>query len=694
MKSFLSPARAAGVVFLLSLAVWAFQFHGKLPAVTDEVLFSYPSQSVNLFEWRKGFIPLWDAYTGCGMPQLGNDLSACFYPPFWVFFLTGLSHWLVWMSLFHTAFAFFGFFLWARSQKITQTWAVLTAISFAGSLHMTRIWAYPMFSAAQSWTPWVFFTAGRFLEQGQRRWWLALTGTIGVQLLAGYPFFSFYTLFFLAVWMFLHPAGLRRRWAVAGAAGMALLLAAIQVLPFADTLSYSTRGGWGGPGHFPYFSRGAEFLTLFSPTALGFPGTVSYQGQDANASFMMYFGLIPLAAWALGFFFSKSLHPKFWRWSALGWILWMMGGAFPLWKIIPENLLELLNPSKAVGVFLLAALTGAGLAMNRFFQFRISDKTREALVWGITCLWLLDVLSVPVRTVFPVADPFLKPDIQSWAQKVKEAAQNQRIVSLHPKNQRLVYGSGDNSRTFGAAADLWAGDLLANSNAVWGIRTSHAYVSTWTQGMDQLWKNFNQIFNYKGRLADLAGVRALSLPITLDYPHYRILEKDGDDYLILNEHCENDAWIAPSAKIFDSREVLLSQLTGEESQPGPIEKVYLEKSTSLPAPGRNLPANGGAKTVRWERMAGSRASFSGDFTRTVKTPPGNTSWLVWNETYTPGWRAWVDGLPAPLLRAFGFFFAVPAPSAGIHEVELRYEPTSFRLGLFVSLASLWLVFLI
>lgn len=234
------------------------------------------------------------------------------------------------------------------------------------------------------------------------------------------------------------------------------------------------------------------------------------------------------------------------------------------------------------------------------------------------------------------------------------------------------------------------GDLLANANDAWGIRTSHAYVSTWTRGMDRLWKVFNQSDRYKERMADLAGVRVLSLPITLESPHYKVLEKDGDDFLLLNERCMPDAWVAESSKEFGDRENLLAQLEAETSQALPSGTVYLEKGEGLPPPGREQLNPGGIGTSGWERPIDSRARFTGDFSH--KNLSGEGSWLVWNEAYTPGWRSWVDGKPSPISRAFGFFMAVPAPSGGNHEIVLRYEPASFRLGLFVSLLSLWLAF--
>ena len=65
--------------------------------------------------------------------------------------------------------------------------------------------------------------------------------------------------------------------------------------------------------------------------------------------------------------------------------------------------------------------------------------------------------------------------------------------------------------------------------------------------------------------------------------------------------------------------------------------------------------------------------------------------LVLSDTYYPGWRAFVDGVERPILRANHVFRAVVVP-AGAQEVVFSYEPDSFRYGLLVSVAAvaLWL----
>lgn len=60
--------------------------------------------------------------------------------------------------------------------------------------------------------------------------------------------------------------------------------------------------------------------------------------------------------------------------------------------------------------------------------------------------------------------------------------------------------------------------------------------------------------------------------------------------------------------------------------------------------------------------------------------------VVLLEAWDPGWRAEVDGAPAPVLRANGIFRAV-AVAAGRHRVTMRYRPRAATVGLAVSLLT-------
>jgi hypothetical protein len=671
--NFSIPARVVIAVYFLSLALWAALFYGRLPAITDVFLFTYPSQSVNLVEFGRGFVPLWDATTGCGTPQLANSLSAVFYPFFWLWNLTGLSHWLVWMSLFHSALAFAGFYSWARTRKIFPLWAALGALSFAGSLHMVRLWGYPVFSAAQAWTPWIFWAAAKFLEGGRARWWAVLVLSAGLQILAGYPFFSFYALLFLALWTLFQEAPGKTKAGLLWALPAAFALSSVHWLPFLDSLFYSTRGSLDSPEHFPYFTKPVELLTLLSPTILGKPETPDYQGATANANFMLYFGLVPLAAW-VGSLLRKFEGRSFWGLSSLAWLLWLMGFHFPPWRFLPEKWLEFLDPSKAVGLFLFAACTCSGLALTRFFRDHWDEKKRLVFFWAVGLFWMGDILAVPFRVMHPVPDPFQKPEIRAWAGRVGEAAQGGRVLSLKAKGKTTVYGK-DND-VFETAADDWVGNLLANSMGVWGIRGSQAYLSTWTRSMDKFWRSFNRMETYGGQLPDVAGLKALFLPVQLPGPHYQVLGTEGEGFLLRNNFYRGDAWPAYREKNFNDQEGLLGELSGNQAGSKGADVILLEESVTLPPAARSLGTGQSRGMTGLQKTSGSRALYGGNFSA--------NGWLAWNETFTPGWRAWVDGSPVPIHRAYGFFMAVPLAGGGEHRVDFRYEPTAFRLGLFLS----------
>jgi hypothetical protein len=61
--------------------------------------------------------------------------------------------------------------------------------------------------------------------------------------------------------------------------------------------------------------------------------------------------------------------------------------------------------------------------------------------------------------------------------------------------------------------------------------------------------------------------------------------------------------------------------------------------------------------------------------------------LVMSEPFFPGWRARVDGKPVEMMVADYILRAVPV-SPGPHSVEVRYEPTSYRLGLYLTLVAM------
>jgi hypothetical protein len=104
--------------------------------------------------------------------------------------------------------------------------------------------------------------------------------------------------------------------------------------------------------------------------------------------------------------------------------------------------------------------------------------------------------------------------------------------------------------------------------------------------------------------------------------------------------------------------------------------VVIEGAPSVSAPGTTTDAGAAQRIVEYqpERVR-------------LETDAPTPGWLVLTDTPYPGWSAQVDGKPAPLYPADAVARAVQV-EAGHHEIEMRFQPATLRVGLFISLATI------
>jgi hypothetical protein len=100
-----------------------------------------------------------------------------------------------------------------------------------------------------------------------------------------------------------------------------------------------------------------------------------------------------------------------------------------------------------------------------------------------------------------------------------------------------------------------------------------------------------------------------------------------------------------------------------------------------------LQANPAARSVR----AAPASIVSSDSEQTtIEATAQYPGFLVYNDSNFPGWKASVDGAPAPILDANFLFRGVFVP-AGKHIVRFTYEPASLRDGFLLSVASVLII---
>jgi hypothetical protein len=101
-------------------------------------------------------------------------------------------------------------------------------------------------------------------------------------------------------------------------------------------------------------------------------------------------------------------------------------------------------------------------------------------------------------------------------------------------------------------------------------------------------------------------------------------------------------------------------------------EVILEEPVEQPVPAaRGAPGRDGVPEARMLDYGPGRARIA------AETSHGG--YLVFSETFTPGWHATVDGEPAAVLRGDYALTTVPLPP-GRHEVILFYRPLAVVLG--------------
>ena len=158
---------------------------------------------------------------------------------------------------------------------------------------------------------------------------------------------------------------------------------------------------------------------------------------------------------------------------------------------------------------------------------------------------------------------------------------------------------------------------------------------------------------------------------------FRLAHEEGDLRIWENPAALPRAWWVGRYVLAEDAGGALARLKEGEVAPG--------RTAVLTAPVPGLPPAAGAATdaaagpavaARAEEVTANRRRYE------VDAPAAGL--LIVSETLAPGWRATLDGAPAPLYAADGSFQAVAVP-AGRHVVEVRYLPASAVAGAAVSL---------
>ncbi|PYQ59920.1 MAG: hypothetical protein DMF53_17960 [Acidobacteria bacterium] len=237
--------------------------------------------------FAKGRWPLWNRFTGAGMPLLADPQAQAFQPLVLLGYPLPLLRAAGVVAALRVLFALVFGFLWMRRQGLGEAPALAGSLAFGLGGFLLLWLGWPIANSAAL-LPLVLYGIARCEDPGGRRDALLLAlGTLAL-LLGGHPETILYALAlafaFLAGRIFQRPQGLR--WALARRAGLTMLVAGMMaapvLLPVAEYLPKTMRAArMGQPSPHRQVRSGVltqTYLPLVAPNSYGDSRFVEYWG--------------------------------------------------------------------------------------------------------------------------------------------------------------------------------------------------------------------------------------------------------------------------------------------------------------------------------------------------------------------------------------------------------------------------------
>lgn len=694
-------------MLILAAACVAVYWPAWVPRTTfsgmDFLNLLYPQAFLVRNAFAAGEIPLWNWYTWNGSPLLAAMQSAPLYPPMWLTLLLPIPWALQLNVLVHLVIAGMGAVMIAeRMLRVRAPIAVIAGIIYSCSGFLFGHLEQVNSIAAMSWAPWILLFSAELLE-GKRRT-LLLSLICGAALVAGHPQHVVLAIFFAELyalaWLAMGIAGRKRPqitrfFFLQGAYIVAGMLAAAQLLPTQELSSLSERV-W------PYDDPNEPALKWkFLPALIVprfFNALANSPGQPLGYSELgLYAGVLGALLGFAGIVVALKQRPRNLPVIAvlvvsLLYALGRSGFITPIAFTVLPFLGQSRGAARALNVFMLVFAALAALGGQWFLMRLAAERARH---FAIAFIALVLVLDFAITHRVELRHRLVSSAILNAAEPAKTI--NRLGATAPHRLYRFMMHDSDyyldsSQRGVGQRAKR----IQPNMNILWGIATIDGY----EEGLlpPRHLANFLRRYNRNLRFATpdtaLLGLLGSNQMITdilqVNHPTARKIRETED--LAIWQGGPSGNWFldkktllttAPAAK---TANCYWSQtLRGGYSYDPPGQ-------VSLEHPYGKLNASNFEDAARASGLRVTRVRTNG---LEVQLAPGPPREILFLQTCFPGWKLEVTRGPDVYGQSESPVFSswhLPAQAAP-SPARFTYSPFSFRLGMFVSLAAMTVVFI-
>ncbi|OGY18565.1 MAG: hypothetical protein A2900_03105 [Candidatus Chisholmbacteria bacterium RIFCSPLOWO2_01_FULL_50_28] len=716
---------------------------------SDAVREIYPWRELAFDLVRQGQLPLWNPYAFSGTPLLANFQTAVFYPINLLFAVVGDFAW-GWAMYVISAVILGSVFmyLFLRSLKLSRLAATAGGIAFVASGLMISWLEWGVVAHAAIWLPLMLFAINRFRETGKKRFLFLLMFSILATIFAGYPQKAAYVFLISITWfLFLFKSterSVRKSFAfpILFTLLIAIGVSAIQWVPTMELYFHSAmRGEVSNRLSLGSALSPAHLAAIFVPDYFGNRTTENYWGKDlSDVDYMdvdLYAGAILMFLVVNTLLERKGRKEKQW----LVWLVFvglLLGVKSPIVSLITKVGIPVFGTgaaAKSLFITMFATCCLGAMGLDRIREEKHFTKLRLAIIivvviylglfastflidpvkasiarqgfivplgsLGIGIGALLLIRRFRINTTFTglIFLALLSIELLIHAEKILPFASPKFAFPKHILIEELKGKAG-----YDRVDGFWDSEIATNFHTAFRLYSAEGYdplyirrygefmTAAETGQLPPLIPRSDADITQKNetnrnRLIDLTSVKFIAAkvtdpnqpweeePLKYDPARFKLLWQQGKFKIYENLHALPRVSLVYDWKIIPQGKTMIKTIY--DSQFNPHETILLEED---PAIEKQVGiAKGEAQIRRYEP----------NFVE-VMTQSEAPSLLLLTDSYYPGWRATVDGIPTQILRANYTFRAVALP-ADSHKVTFTYYPLSLLVGKSLSIISLLLL---